>query len=91
MNAQDMVLIALAADIGLFAWLTAYLRSASPTREEGETHMFGRKSTGSTGKTGRAAKPGEVGNKRGIPITKPTGTPVKGRDPRTVNTKRKGV
>lgn len=38
-------------------------------------------SSKSTGKIGRAAKPGETPNRRGIPVTKPTGTPGKGTKP----------
>lgn len=43
--------------------------------------MFNRKSE--NGKVGRAAKPGETPNRRGIPITKPSGkgTPAKGQPP----------
>lgn len=37
----------------------------------------------SNGKVGRAAKPGETPNRRGIPVTKGSGngTPAKGRPP----------
>lgn len=50
--------------------------------------MFGRGNSGSgngkgKGRTGRAAKPGEVANRRGIPVTNPDPTrkSAKGRKP----------